>query len=171
MKTDKFYLELTKQLRAYQDETAWLNAGTIQEMVEAAEELAGLKALTVSAFPDGSTLTIAYAGNRAEAAFYQHIRPGIDRIHRDILERTGVCCDDLKNALGSHERYPVLVRILTSDWEKPYPSIWRFPGAAGPGFYCIYNVDDPENTEDEVRVTYVPLTHCIFCHTSLEDAI
>lgn len=39
---DKFYLELTKQLRQYQDETAWLNVETIQQMVEAARIWRGI---------------------------------------------------------------------------------------------------------------------------------
>ncbi len=128
-----------------------------------------MKKLTIAAFPDGSKLTITYAGKDAEAAFYQHIRPAIERIHRDILEAAGVCCDDLKDALGSRSYYPMLVFISTFAWDNPAHS-FRYPGASGPGFYRVFDVDDPDAEKGE-RVTYVPLTHCIFCHTNLEDAI
>lgn len=163
--TDKFYFELTKQLRKYQDETTWLNVETIQEMVE----LAGLKILSVSAFPDESNLTITYTGKDAEAAFLTHIRPAVDRIRRDNLERVGTCCDDLKNSLGSRNYYPMLVFISTSAWQHPAHAD-RYPGATGPGYYQVYDVNDPAVDKGE-RVTYVPLTHCIFCHTNLEGEL
>lgn len=127
-----------------------------------------MKKLTIAAFPDGSTLTITYAGKQAETAFYRHFREAIDRTYRDILEAAGVCCDDLKNALGDHEQYPTLVFISASNFERHSPE-YRYPGATrGNRFYSIYDVDDPENTEEESRVTFVPLEFCPFCHTNLE---
>lgn len=130
-----------------------------------------MKKLTINAFEDGSTLTIEYAGKDAEMAFFAHIRPAVGRVRRNILEAAGVCCNNLKNALGDHKQYPTLVFISTSDFERHSPEC-RYPGATrGNRFYSIYDVDDPENTEEESRVTFVPLEFCPFCHTNLEDAI
>lgn len=125
-----------------------------------------MKELTIAAFEDGSKFTITYTGKEAELAFFRHIRPAVDRVHRDILEAIGICCQELQAILGDHSRYPMLVQINTSDWTHPAHT-FRYPGASGPGFYRVFDVDDPDVEKGE-RVTYIPLAHCFFCGCNLE---
>jgi len=79
----------------------------------------------------------------------------------------GVCCENLKGALDSRNYYPMLVFISFSDWQYIRLHPLRYPGATGPGYYRVFDVDDPDLQKGE-RVTYVPLTYCIFCNTNLE---
>jgi len=87
------------------------------------------------------------------------------------------CCQQLADALGNHDVRPTPAYISPERWAGPWQRVGWYPGATGPGYYLIHDLDDadcsnptetihaptPPGSWDQPKIEYRPMTKCPYC--------
>lgn len=83
------------------------------------------------------------------------------------------CCIELAQRLGRGNTYPKPAYISPEAWGQHGRHDWWFPGATGPGYYWIVELDEmeqvatPVGTMMQSKLQYQPMENCPFCGAKL----
>lgn len=79
------------------------------------------------------------------------------------------CCEELAGKLGKGSVYPKPAYISQEDWEHSGHLEWWYPGADGPGYYMIHEMEEMEwiSTPTGVfgarKIEYRHMMECPYC--------
>ena len=79
------------------------------------------------------------------------------------------CCEELASKLGKGDSYPKLAYISSENWHKSGHLGWWYPGADGPGYYLIHQLDEMVDVPTPSGVITVPvleyrrMEECPYC--------
>lgn len=83
------------------------------------------------------------------------------------------CCVALAETLGRGRFYPKPAYISVEDWRGRGRLDWWYPGATGPGYYWIDELDEMEDVTTPVgvfrchKITFRPMEECPYCGADL----
>ena len=116
---------------------------------------------------DGNKITLTFEGKDAKGAYHTYFMRQVEKLRHDLATRKGICCQQLKDALGKPGHYPMLVYISQGSWDDGRLKEHWHHGATGPGYYKLYDLAVNENVESELT-THVKMSYCPFCHANLD---
>lgn len=79
------------------------------------------------------------------------------------------CCEELAAKLGKGDSYPKPAYISPEDWQHSGHLGWWYPGANGPGYYFIHELDEMVDLPTPRGVITVPvleyrrMEECPYC--------
>jgi hypothetical protein len=79
------------------------------------------------------------------------------------------CCEELANKLGKGNSYPKPAYISPEDWRRNGRLGWWYPGADGPGYYFIHELDEvveiptPEGPVIAPALEFRRMEECPYC--------
>ena len=87
------------------------------------------------------------------------------------------CCKELAQNLGRHEIRPTPAYISSEEWDGRRRRAGWYPGATGPGYYLIHDLDETEQVTTpggvftQPKIEYRRLETCPYCGKQIDQAV